>query len=278
MKRCLPVLLSLLCLLAACSNLMFYPYKNWVQTPDEKGYDYQNIAIPTEDDDYLNAWLLPQRDASRQQPLGAVIYFHGNSENISTHIASVYWLTDAGYDLLLVDYRGFGHSDGDKGLENSLADIRLSLSWFNQRYHGDIPKYLIGQSIGASMAGYVVATEPVLRQPLSAVVLDSGFADYRRITRDVLGRFWLTWLFQYPVSWGMPGRYDLLDHVAEIAPTPLLIVHGTKDRLVTYDHAETLFAAAGEPKTLLSFDGPHIAAFNDVKNREALLAFFAAHR
>ena len=42
------------------------------------------------------------------QPKGTVLFLHGNAQNISAHIAAVHWLPKAGYNLLLLDYRGYG--------------------------------------------------------------------------------------------------------------------------------------------------------------------------
>ena len=272
---CTAVIAMLLC---GCSGLLFFPSQQWAQTPDQRGYQYQAVTIPTANGQMLSAWLLPQRNPERQQPRGAVIFFHGNAENISTHIASVYWLTDEGYDLLLVDYRGYGKSDGYPALESSFEDIRHSIDWFKQRYPDPMPKYLIGQSLGASMSGYVLATQPEYRQHFSAVALESGFARYQRVAREALSRSWITWLFQYPLSWTMPRRYDLIDHIAQISPTPLLILHGTRDQVVPYQHGLDLMAAADQKTTeFLSYDGPHIGGLYKPENRQRLVEFFSQH-
>ena len=110
-----------------------------------------------------------------------------------------FWLTDQGYDILLVDYRGFGHSEGSPDLLYSLDDIGRSLRWFLKRYPDpDTPKYMLSQSLGASMSGYVMATAPDIRQHFNAIVLDSGFANYRRITREAMARNWANMVIPVP--------------------------------------------------------------------------------
>ncbi|MCL4722265.1 MAG: alpha/beta hydrolase, partial [Gammaproteobacteria bacterium] len=83
------------------------------------------------------------------------------------------------------------------------------------------------------------------------------------------------WPVQWPIAWSMPDGYDLVDKVAHISPVPLLLIHGTQDEIVGYDHARALFEAAREPRFLLSYDGPHIGSFQDPEIRAALLGFFA---
>lgn len=261
----------LLMQLSACSGFLFYPTKDWQFDPRTHGYEYQNISIQAKDGIQLNAWLMPQRTASKK---GAVIFFHGNAQNIGSHVAQVYWLTDAGYDVLLVDYRGFGHSEGKVNIHKNMDDIATAIEFFFKQNSGLEKKYLLGQSLGAAMSGYVLATRPDLNKQFSAVALDSGFSAYGQITRDVLSKHWLTWSFQYPISWTMPGQYDLINVIDQISPTPLVIIHGRQDRIVSFKHAEDLFAKAGRPKSMLSFDGPHIGAFFDEQNRQALLRFY----
>jgi len=258
--------------MAGCSGLMFVPMKPLVRTPADIGLAYRDVTLTAADGTRLAAWWLPARGV----PKGTVLFLHGNAENISTHIGSVYWLPAEGYQVLLLDYRGFGQSAGKPLIPEVFADIRAALDWLgNEPAARDVPLFLLGQSLGASLGGYLAGADPALRARFKAVVLDAGFARYRWIAREVAARSWITWPVQWPIAWGMPGGYDLLDQVGRISPVPLLLVHGRRDEIVGYHHAEALFAAAREPRFLLSYDGPHIGSFQDPEIRRALLAFFA---
>lgn len=267
----LAVLSFAILLFSACSNLVFYPTKNWQTTPDKHGYEYLNFYYPADDGTQLNAWLMPATTADKK---GLVVHFHGNSQNIGSHVGQVYWLTDQGYDVFLMDYRGFGKSKGEVDLEKSLDDIATTLRFIYQHYP-EQKTYVLAQSLGASMAGFVLGSQPDLRKPLAGIVLDSGFTNYKAITRDVMSRHWLTWSFQYPASWAMPKGLGLDKVIADIAPTPLLIIHGTKDSVVPFRFGEALFDKAQKPKAFLRYDGGHIAAFYDAGNRQLLLDWLA---
>jgi fermentation-respiration switch protein FrsA (DUF1100 family) len=210
------------------------------------------------------------------QVKGAVLFLHGNAENMSTHLASVYWLPAAGYQVLLLDYRGFGLSAGVPQLPAVFLDIRAALAWLVTETTGEsTPLYLLGQSLGASLGGYLVGADADVRAHFRAVVLDAGFARYSWIAREIAGRSWVTWPLQWPISWGMPDGYDLVDQVSHISPVPLLLIHGTGDEIVGYHHAQALFDAAREPRFLLSYDGGHIGSFQDPEIRQAVLEFLA---
>jgi fermentation-respiration switch protein FrsA (DUF1100 family) len=261
----------LLVTLTGCGRLLFYPDKEWVRTPHELGIDYQEVVLTAADGVELSAWWLQPR--SRMQ--GIVLFLHGNAENISTHLGSVYWLPEQGYGVLMLDYRGYGRSSGKPSLHGAFLDIEAALDWVLTRKESErVPVFLLGQSLGASMGGYVVATSPSRLSQLDGVVLDSGFTGYRDLAGDISARHWSTRVFAVPVIWSLPSGYDLVDHIDRISPTPVLIIHGTLDQVVPFEHGQRLFDAAGKPKSFLRYDGPHIGTFRDLRNRELLLKFF----
>jgi hypothetical protein len=246
--------------------------KQWTRTPAALGIEYEDVTIVSADNTRLSAWWLEAYGDVK----GTVVFFHGNAENISTHLGSVYWLPEKGYQVLLLDYRGYGRSEGKPGFPGVFEDIDATLNWAlgDARVQGK-PVYLFGQSLGATMSGYVTATSPELNSRLSGVVLDAAFASYQEITREVASRHWLTWSFQYPASWMMPRKYNLIDHIDEISPTPLLIIHGTQDEVIPFSNGEELYEAAGDPKNFMRYDGPHIQTFRDLQLRQMMLDFFA---
>jgi fermentation-respiration switch protein FrsA (DUF1100 family) len=267
------LIFALLCavVLSGCTSLLFYPMKPWVRTPSALGIEYEDIELMSADGTKLSAWWLE----AEGEVNGTVIFFHGNAENISTHLGSVYWLPERGYQVMLLDYRGYGRSQGKPGIPEIFDDIAAGLEWTlaEPRAAGK-PVFMLGQSLGAAMSGYVIANRPDLRQGLTAVALDAAFASYSDIAKEVASRNWLTWSFQYPAAWAMPNDYDLIDYIGEISPTPVLIIHGTADEIIPFSNGEALFDAAGDPKNFLRYDGPHIQTFRDLELRTLVLGFF----
>lgn len=262
----------LLGLLQGCSSLLFYPSRTIVRTPADVGLSYREVELHAADGTRLSAWWLAAQGPAR----GTVYFLHGNAENVSTHLASVYWLPAAGYQVLLLDYRGYGNSAGAPGIPAVFEDIRAGFDWLAREPTAQgRPLFLLGQSLGASLGGYLAGADPAIRASLRGVVLDAGFARYGWIAREAAARSWLTWPLQWPVAWGMPGGYDLLDQVGHISPVPLLLIHGTQDEVVPYRHVEALYGAAQPPRFLLSYEGPHIGSFQDEEIRETVLRFFA---
>lgn len=255
-----------------CSGILFFPQKQHLQTPDQLGLEYEDIFFTSADDITVHGWWLEAKAPVR----GTVYFLHGNAENISTHIHNVAWLPEHGYQVFLIDYRGFGLSQGKPDLPGALEDIRKGFQFILERdaTQGK-PLYLLGQSLGASMAIYFAATDTQAKQQLSAVISDAAFARYSEMARHVTGQSWLTWPLQYPVSWSMIRGYDPVDYVAGISPLPLLLIHSQDDRIVPYAFNEQLLQAALPPKTFHNTGGPHTATFRIRENRDYLLDYLA---
>lgn len=263
----------LLCL-SACSQLLFYPSSKMVSTPARWQLAYDDIWLHSEDGTRLHGWWLPAQ-VPGEAPVqtvarGSVYFLHGNAENISTHIASVSWLPAQGYNVFLLDYRGYGRSDGRPTLGPVIDDVRTGYRWLLQQ---SLPVIVLGQSLGGGLAGFVAATEQ--RAP-AAVVLDAPVASYPRIASDVARRHWLTWLLAPLAAFAMPEQYDLDAVIAELR-SPLLVFGSDEDRVVPASHADTVFGLAREPKKRVKTSGRHIATFNQEGNRRFLLDFLAEH-
>jgi len=260
---------------SGCKHLIFHPSSETFSNPSEFGLQYENIKLISGDGTALHAWWLPAQGIAK----GTVYFLHGNAQNISAHINSVAWLPEQGYQVLLLDYRGFGRSKGTASLPEVFTDIKAGVAWLarNSQVSGK-PLYLLGQSLGAALGGFVVGNSAQYLSNFDGIVLDAGFTGFQALSKEVATANWLTWPFQYPVKWLMPAGYELIDVVANISPTPLLIIHGRQDKIIPFHHAEKLYEKANRPKVLIEYQGGHIESFRSVKVRQYLLQFFTGSK
>ncbi|HEY5975507.1 MAG TPA: alpha/beta hydrolase [Geobacteraceae bacterium] len=252
-------------LLGGCSSLLFHPQRELLPNPVAARFTPQDVFFPSGDGETLHGWFFSAPTAK-----GTILAFHGNAENISTHVNGVLWLVPAGFNLFIIDYRGYGLSTGTPSLDgvhrDGLAALErlLALPGVEQ---GRVT--LLGQSLGGSVATYVAAASPQ-RATLQALVLDSAFFGYRQIAREKLGSFFLTWPFQYPLSWLFNDEYNAGRWLGRVT-VPVIIIHDRDDLTVPFHHAEELRAAVSGPSELLVTTGNgHIGSFANAQVRSRL--------
>jgi uncharacterized protein len=175
-----------------------------------------------------------------------VVYFHGNGEVVADYLPGFPdWLTRAGYNVLLAEYRGYGMSTGQPALVGMLEDVPAIIRSLGIP---DSRIVLFGRSIGSLYAVHGVARHP----QLAGVILESGIA-------NITERFFMR---VQPEELGIskPALLDELQRHFD-AGTKLggfqgrtLVLHTRHDELVPVRHAEMLYAVAPEPKTLHIFD------------------------
>ena len=242
-------------------------------TPASLGLAYEDVFFTSEDGVRLHGWFLPAAP-SPGGALGTVVFLHGNAQNVSAHIGSVYWMPAAGFNVFLFDYRGYGASGGEPTIEGVHADAEAAI-----RKAATLPGVdpvrmaVFGQSLGGAIAPS--ATAHVLADvPVRVLVMDSAFSDFRGIAREKLAGLWLTWALQAPLAWTIPNGLRPTVALGEVPGVKVLIVHGDADDVIPVAHASRLHQAAGPDAELWIVPGAgHIEAFQRADCRDRLRNF-----
>jgi fermentation-respiration switch protein FrsA (DUF1100 family) len=269
MRRALFMLL-LSVSLGGCTSVFFQPMRGHVRTPENIGIAYEDVHFEAEDGVRLHGWFLP----AQGNATGTVLFLHGNAENISTHIGSVYWLPKRGFNVFLPDYRGYGLSQGEPSLPGVMADIEAAFVTLVSRPDVDPRRIVIfGQSLGGSLAISFTA-QSRHRANIRALAVESAFSDYHGIAQEKLASFWLTWPLQWLPRLSVENGYSPLAAVGRVAPIPLLVIHGERDWIVPPHHGRYLYDSASEPKELWTVpDAGHIEAMRTPENRERFVTW-----
>jgi len=173
------------------------------------------------------AFWLPRRRAGGAA--GAVlVYAHGNGELIDHWIDEWEALRDAGVSVLLVEYPGYGRSAGSASQRSIAAAFRAAYDWLVQQPAVDARR-VVGH--GRSLGGGAVC-QLARERALAALVLESTFTSVRDVGR---GRGFPAFLVADP--------FESLEAVGRFGG-PVLVVHGARDEVIPFSHAEALHAAA----------------------------------
>jgi len=190
------------------------------------------VHVTTSDGLRLLAWYRPPR--SDGGPI--VIYLHGNAGTIAHRGPAIRPLTDAGYGLLLVEYRGYGGNPGRPTEAGLYTDARAALDFVDAMGIGAGRQILYGESLGTG-----VAVQMAMERGAAALVLASP---YTSIADVAGGKFPFL-----PVGWLLLDRYDSLAKIGRLR-LPILVIHGGRDRTIPAALGRALYDAAVEPKTL----------------------------
>ncbi|KIQ37429.1 alpha/beta hydrolase [Pseudomonas viridiflava] len=265
-------ILALLLSLAGCSSMLFYPEPGLPFTPDKARLEYRDVNLTAADGTRLHGWWLPAKAGVPVK--GTVLHLHGNGGNMSWHLGGSWWLPEQGYQVLMLDYRGYGQSQGEPSLPAIYQDIQAAFDWLKAapEVQGK-PLVVLGQSIGGALAVHYLAEHPEERSRIKALVLDGVPASYRDVARNSLGNSWLTLPFRTPLSWFIPDGDSAVNGLPRMAGTPMLIFHSMDDTLVPLVNGISVYKAAPPPRVLQLTRGGHVQTFADPLWRQVMLRY-----
>lgn len=223
-------------------RFIFYPERELMATPAEVGLSFEDVNFKSADGVRLHGWYVPgQRDVTW-------LWFHGNGGNISHRLGNlILFHKNLGVNIFLIDYRGYGRSEGRASEKGTYRDAVGALDYLLSR--DDVnPEKLIyfGRSLGCAVAVWLAT-----QYHPSGLVLESPFTSVKDMAKLA---------FPYlPLHLLARAKYDSLSRIDKIS-CPLLILHGSEDETVPISIGRRLYMAASEPKSFYTIEG---ASHND---------------
>jgi uncharacterized protein len=175
-----------------------------------------------------------------QKPLGLVIYFHGNTRSIKGWAKYAKDFLKFNYDVVLIDYRGFGKSTGKRSEQAMLNDMQFVYNTLKQKFHED---HLIvyGRSIGSGFA-----TKLACDNNPRYLILDAPYFSFKHVVKRFLPFLPVRFVLRYHL------RTDLW---IEQVRCHTYIIHGTKDWLIPFTQSEKLRDINKRKITLIAIEG-----------------------
>ena len=240
--------------------MVYFPDRHLYTTPAEAGLDYDDVFLTAADGVRIHAWHVPGESDT------TLLWLHGNAGNISHRVDNIAALNSlTGLGVLIVDYRGYGLSEGSPSEKGLYLDAEAAFEHLVTELGLDPVEdiVLFGRSLGVG-----VAAEMATRHAVRCVILESGFTS----VISMAGASRPDWLV-YALMPFVGARYDTLAKISRVK-SPVMIVHGDRDEIVPFQMAEELFEAARDPKRFHVVKG---AMHNDVYERGGT-AYFQALR
>jgi fermentation-respiration switch protein FrsA (DUF1100 family) len=171
----------------------------------------------------------------QENPKGVIVYYHGNARTLE------YWGEWAEglskkytYDVVIMDYRGYGKSLGKRSFKAMLGDALLFYDYAKVKFSEENIT-IFGRSLGGAFATHT-ATHTATQRNAKQLLLESTFTSVYDIGKQ---RFWflpLKWLLNYP--------FQNIKNIENIQ-MPTSFIHGTNDAVVPYDHGQKLYKKSG---------------------------------
>jgi len=213
------------------------PAKSW--NPDDYGIPSERVTeewFETPDGEMLYGWY-----CRAEKPIASGVFCHGNTGNLTTTANVITHLLNAGFSVLLFDYRGFGKSTGRPSFSGVVADGVTAARFHDHIRPRELPTVLYGYSLGGAIAAQVS-----LHHPFDGLILQSTFTSLPDLAR-------VTWP-RLPLHLVAGNVLDTRTAVRSLR-VPLLLLHGGNDEVVPCWMAHELHEACATEKAIHVVDG-----------------------
>ncbi len=234
-------------------SLLLYIFQSrFVYFPDNTppritpaGFDlsYETVTLTTADGLKLQGWWVPY-----ENPRATLLFLHGNGGNISHRVQKLQLYHRLGLSVLIIDYRGYGLSEGYPTEQGTYLDAETAWIYLTQIHRIPARDIIIyGESLGGAVATWLAG-----QVTAGAVIIESTFTSI-----EAMGKHFYPFL---PINLITRTRYPALEYIQAITQ-PVLVIHSPADEIVPYAMSRELFEAANSPKDFLEIRGDHNGGF-----------------
>ncbi len=237
------VILSNAIMYALQPGMVFFPTKNISQTPDQWGLKYEDVYLESSNQNKIHGWYLPVKDSKQ-----VLLFFHGNGGNISHRGDSLKIFNRLGLNVLIIDYQGYGKSEGSPGEQKMYDDALVAWNFLITKKKFKPDDIVV---FGRSLGGAVAANLAVDVNP-RALILESTFSSVKDMAKRLLP----------VISRIVYSRYEF-NTAQKITKNraPLLVLHSRDDDIIPFELGEKVYQAAGKPKIFIVMAGDHNNGF-----------------
>jgi pimeloyl-ACP methyl ester carboxylesterase len=230
------------------TRLIFSPEKQITTTPAKFNAKHEDVLIPVRQADgaieNIHGWWLPNDQEEQKRNIGdrkVILYLHGKGKNLSANAKHANRLMRMGFSVLIIDYRGYGLSEGDFPTEASVyTDAETAWNYLIAKGYKPNQILLYGHSLGGA-----IAIDLAVKQPEAiGIIVDASFTSMPDMA-------FLDPKFRvFPINLVIHQRFDSIAKVRSLT-MPVLYIHGTADELIPMSMSQRLHEATPTKKQLV---------------------------
>ncbi len=224
-------------------SLMYHPGENNYLDENKLNHKIEKIKISS--DNELNSWYF-----EKNKNFKTLLFFHGNAGTLDNRIYKLNDLSKLDLNYLIIAYRGFSGNKGSPTEQGLYKDARAAKYWLNLNNISDQNIIVYGESLGSA-----VAIDLAKDHKFAGIILESPFTSMLKLSRK-----YYAWL---PTGLLLKDKYETEKKIKNVF-SPILILHGRKDKIVPFEMGEILFNLANNPKYNYFIDNDdHMMDFNN---------------
>lgn len=157
--------------MVGCSfeKMFYFPNKTLTHQKEADSLGFEHVTFASKNGNSIDGYYVIPKDTV----YGAILLLHGNAGNISDQISSLLKLQKAGFEVLVIDYQGFGNSQGEVSHQNLVDDAESALNYLEYKTKSrNISIILLGRSIGGHLAVKIAHDH---QKELKALVIEGAF-------------------------------------------------------------------------------------------------------
>ena len=210
-------------------NLLYFPKENNYYG-DKLTVNIEKVNITTDDNIDLLAWY-HNKDIKKYK---TILFFHGNAGSLENRIHKINHFKDMNINFILLAWRGFSGNKGKPTEQGLYQDARSAVKWLINQGVTEENIIIYGESLGTG-----VATEIAQNKNFAGVILESPFTSMIDLGKKHYPIF--------PVKLLLKDKYESEKKIKNLK-SPLLVMHGKKDKIVPFYMGEKIFDMANNPK------------------------------
>ena len=225
-------------------KLLYHPFSPQI-TGEGLVHNFETINFKTSDNFVLKGWFHLKNFNKK-----TILFLHGNAGNLDNRIDKLNSLGSMEINFLIIAWRGYSGNLGSPSEVGLYKDALGAIKWLNEKGISNDQIVLYGESLGTA-----IATEVGQNKNFAGIILEAPFTSMVDMGQKIYPIF--------PVRFLLKDKYESKNKIKNLK-SPILVLHGRKDKIVPFYMGEKIFEMANNPKFKYFTDlDDHMMIFDD---------------